>query len=162
MRRGPAARYSDLVFAVAMNEFLEAAVEESATELVAERVPHDRVHADQPRRQVRNREELHELHVHELGARLERQPARLASHVGGGAAAAEDLRQSTGGEDHGGGGDGRQRSSRQIERHHTSNATAGDADFDRCDIAQPSDPFDAAHLVPERRGDSGVVLRKST
>ena len=38
--------------AVAVNKFLESTVEQFTAELVAKRVPQDRVHADEPRRQV--------------------------------------------------------------------------------------------------------------
>src|SRR5258707_873311 len=58
-----------LAHAVARGEILAFAVEEPPAELVAEGVPHDGVHADQPRRKMADREELHELHVDERRAR---------------------------------------------------------------------------------------------
>src|SRR6202011_4605165 len=44
-------------------ELTHLGIEQLAAELVAERIPHDRVHADQPRREMADGEELHELHV---------------------------------------------------------------------------------------------------
>ena len=49
--------------AVAVDELFEVAVEQLAAELVAKRVPHDRIHADQPRRQMTDGEKLHKFHV---------------------------------------------------------------------------------------------------
>src|ERR1700749_4148575 len=59
MRR-TAAGFDLLSDAVAVRDLLHAVVEQPATKLVAERIPHDRVHADQSRREMPDGKELHE------------------------------------------------------------------------------------------------------
>src|SRR6185437_5370623 len=55
--------FAVLVGAISGSEFLQTSVKQPATELVAEWIPHDRIHADQARRQMPDREKLHEFHV---------------------------------------------------------------------------------------------------
>src|SRR6516164_10837736 len=77
-----------LAHAIARGELLALAVEEPPAELIAERVPHDGIHANEPRRQMTDRKELHEFHVDEGYAGAQRQRVAVAAHVGGGAVAA--------------------------------------------------------------------------
>src|SRR3990172_7235248 len=63
--------------AVAVDEFFKPPVEQLAAKLVAKRVPHDRIHADQTRREMADGKKLHELHVNELGAGPEREGVAL-------------------------------------------------------------------------------------
>ena len=67
---------------VALRKFFHAVVEEPATELVAKRIPHDRVHADQSGRQMADRKKLDELHVHERRAGAQCQRITVAAHIG--------------------------------------------------------------------------------
>src|SRR6202011_6183354 len=82
--------------AVARGEFLPVAVEQTSAELVAERVPHDRVHADQPRREMADRGALHELHVDERRAGAQRERVAVAAQMGGGAVGAIKAREPAG------------------------------------------------------------------
>ena len=84
---------------VFVQEFLHFGVQQPAAELVAERVPHDRIHADQPRREMADRKELHELHVDQLGAGAQRERVAVAAHVDRGAVARVEARQAAGGDD---------------------------------------------------------------
>ena len=101
-RRRIAAR---LVAAVIGEKLAPGAVEQPSAELVAERVPHDRVHADQARREMPDRKELHELHVDEVGPGGKRQRIAVAAHIRRGAVAPENPGKPAGGDDHRLGGD---------------------------------------------------------
>jgi hypothetical protein len=74
-------------------------VEQPAAQLVAERIPHDRIHSHQPRREVADRKELHELHVDQLGAGAQCQRVAIAAHVERRAVARIQARQSAGRDD---------------------------------------------------------------
>src|SRR6185437_16065304 len=80
-------------------KLLHPGIQQPSAELVAERIPHDRVHADQPRRKMADRKELHELHVDQLGPRAERERVAVAAHVERGAVARVEARQAAGGDD---------------------------------------------------------------
>src|SRR5260370_7686473 len=73
---------------IVLLEFTHLGIEQSAAQLVAKRIPHDRVHADKPWRKVANGKELHELHVDEFGAGAQRQRIAVTAHVGRRAVAA--------------------------------------------------------------------------
>ena len=88
---------------VVVHELAHLGVQQPAAELVAERIPHDRIHADKARREMADREELHELHVDELGPRAQRQRMAVATHVRRGAVAPIETRESARGEHHGAG-----------------------------------------------------------
>ena len=171
--------------AVAVGELLHVLVEQPAAELVAERVPHDRVHADQPRRQMPDREELHELHVDQRRAGAKAERIAVAAHVGGGAVAAVEPRQPAGGDDGRLGGDHHRRAAADMpgrprpptspstlqEIDHAEVAVAGDAGGLVNDGAQrlrhrragvEEIDIDAARPVVarrERRGDLAVLAR---
>ena len=87
--------------AIGVDELGTLGIEQPPAELVAERVPHDRVHADEARRQVPDRKELHEFHVDEPRARAQRQRVAVAAHVGRGAVAAVEPREPAGRDHHG-------------------------------------------------------------
>jgi len=65
-----------------LRELLHAAVEQPSAELVTERIPHDRVHPDQTRREMADRKELHEFHVDQWRTRAETNCIAVAAHVG--------------------------------------------------------------------------------
>src|SRR5581483_7136281 len=73
--------------AIAMREFFAAVVQKPPAELVAERVPHDWVHADQPRSEMADGKELHEFHIDKLGASTQSERVSVAAHVCGRAVA---------------------------------------------------------------------------
>src|SRR5256885_13720121 len=75
------------VAAFLAEELLLLRVQQPAAELVAERIPHDRIHADEARREMPDRKELHELHVDELRPGAQREYISVAAHVGRGAVA---------------------------------------------------------------------------
>ena len=56
----------NLGMTVFMDEFLTFAIQQAATELVTERVPHDRIHTHHPRGEMSDREELDEFHIHKI------------------------------------------------------------------------------------------------
>src|SRR4249920_2248919 len=66
---------------VMMSEFLTEIVEQPPAELVTERVPHNRIHADQPWREMANGKELDELHIHQRGPGAQRQGIAIAPHI---------------------------------------------------------------------------------
>ena len=68
--------------AIIVQELLAPAIEQPAAQLVAKRIPHDGIHADEARREVTDGKELHELHVDELGARGKAERITVATHVG--------------------------------------------------------------------------------
>src|ERR1051326_8753881 len=84
-----------------LEEFAPRGVEEAPAELVAERVPHDRIHADEPRREMADRKELHELHIDQLRARGERERIAVAAHVDRRAVASIEARKAAGRDDGG-------------------------------------------------------------
>src|SRR5438067_11821344 len=69
------------VAAFLAKELAVLGVEQLPPELVAERIPHDRIHADEPRREMADGKELHELHVDELRPGAERERVAVAAHV---------------------------------------------------------------------------------
>src|SRR5438067_9027044 len=69
------------VAAFLAKELAVLGVEQLPPELVAERIPHDRIHADEPRREMADGKELHELHVDELRPGAERERVAVATHV---------------------------------------------------------------------------------
>ena len=90
---------SRILLAVVLDEFFHVPVEQPPAELVAERVPHDRVHPHQARREVADREELREFHVDQLGAGVEREREGIAAHIGRRAVAPEQTGEPARGED---------------------------------------------------------------
>ena len=135
---------------VILLEFLHLAVEQNAAELVAERIPHDRIEADEPRRQMPDREELHEFHVDQLRAGAQRQRIAVAAHIQRGAVAPIEPRQPAGRDHHGLGRDG----DGLAGLHVNGGGAAGDAVFERDvddeEIADTADRRLALHLVPQR------------
>src|ERR1700687_1573182 len=82
--------------AIIVGKFALRGIQQSAAELVAKRIPHDRIHADEARREMADRKELYELHIDELGAGAQRQRIAVTTHIGGAAVAAIKPRQSAG------------------------------------------------------------------
>src|SRR5207244_4427059 len=76
-----------LVEIIIADELVSFGIEELAAELVAERVPHDGVHADHARRKMPDRKELHELHVDEFRPRAQSERVAIAAHIQRGAVA---------------------------------------------------------------------------
>ena len=143
---------------VAVHELIEVAVQQASSQLVAERVPHDRVHAHQPRRQVGDGEELDELHVDQLGPGPQRQGVGFAPHVGGGAVAAIDLGEAAGGQDHGPGGEGDDLAGHHVQAHRAHGAAVVHDDLGDRDVAHAAHRAQGAHLPPQGAGHprSGV------
>ena len=113
-------------------------VQQLSAELVAERVPHDRVHAYQPRRKMADREELHELHVDQRGTGAQRQRISVAAHIGGGAVAPIEPGQAAG-SDHDGLGLERddRRSGYEVPSRRGFAIATNDIDDDQ--VADPAD-----------------------
>ena len=82
--------------AIARQELLHLPVQQPPAQLVAKRVPHDRVHADEAGEEMADGEELHELHVDQCSTRGEREGMALVRHVGRGAGARVEPRQPAG------------------------------------------------------------------
>ena len=148
---------------VFVQEFLHFGVEQLAAELVAKRVPHDRIHADQPRCEMADRKELHELHVDELGAGAQRERVTVAAHVDRGAVARVEARQSAGGNDRRLGSD-RQRftgdhmDGMSADAHAIVKREVGDQEVaDAADLGHA-----AARCARSVLETAGPVLRKST
>ena len=59
--------------AVVVDELFHIAVQQPPPQLVAERVPHDRVHADKARGQMPDGKKLYEFHIDQRGAGIQRQ-----------------------------------------------------------------------------------------
>ena len=108
-------------------EFLHLAVEQFAAELVTKRIPHDRIESDQARRQMPDREELHEFHVDQLRTGAQRQRITVAAHIQRGAVAAIKPRQPAGRDHHGLGRDRH----RFAGLHMHGGGSAGDAVLER-------------------------------
>ena len=53
---------------IVLLKFMHLGIEQLAPQLVAERVPHDRIHSDEPWRKMADGKKLHELHIDEFGA----------------------------------------------------------------------------------------------
>jgi hypothetical protein len=134
-RRVPGA----FVAAIAVEEFLAVAIQQPAAELVAERVPHDRVHADEPRRQMSDREELNKFHVDELGAGGQRQRVPITAHIRRGAVAAEDAGQAAVCEDHRFGRYRHRRPGREIQTDGADRLAGGDGEVGNRQIADAPD-----------------------
>ena len=139
-----------LADAVAGGELLAVAVEQPSAELVAERIPHDRVHADETRRQMPDREELHEFHVDERRAGAQRERVAVAAHVGGGAVAAVEAGEPAGGDDRRLGGDGDRRAARQMQRHRARDLAAAAHEIDDQQIAGLADGLGAGDHAAQR------------
>src|SRR5262249_8929345 len=86
---------------VAINEFFELAVEQFSAELVPEGIPHYRIHAYQPRRQMADGKKLDEFHIHQLSAGPQRQRIALAAHICRCAVSRIELGQTASGQNHG-------------------------------------------------------------
>src|SRR5438105_7156925 len=74
-------------------------IDQLPPELVAERIPHDGIHADEPRREMPDREVLHEFHVDQLRSGAERERVAIAAHVERGAVARIEPGEAAGGDD---------------------------------------------------------------
>ena len=144
--------------AVGLGELFAAIVEQPAAQLVAERVPHDRVHADQPRRQVADREELHELHVDQRRAGAQRQRVAVAAHVRRRAVAAIEPRQAAGGDDGGLGVDDDRLAGAEMQRHGADDVAAVAQQIDDAQVAGAADARDLVHHRAHclRHGRAGV------
>ena len=176
MRRAPSGRYllldrvgrdiarrriaARLVAAVIGEELAAGAVEQAAAELIAKRIPHDRVHADEARRQMTDREELHEFHIDELGAGGERQRVAVAAHIRRGAVALVDARQPAGGDDDGLGGDRHRLAHGDVERHRADRFAIADDEIRHRQIADPPYRRDLADPAAQRRGDGGAGVQE--
>src|SRR5690242_3528177 len=82
--------------AVPIDELLESTIEQFAADFVTKRVPHNGIHADEPRCELTDGKKLHELHVDELGTGPQRQGVRLTAHVRRSAVARIELGETTG------------------------------------------------------------------
>src|SRR4029077_1456675 len=143
-----------------VDELFELSVEQFASELVAKRVPHDRVHADEPWREMADGEKLHEFHVDELRAGPQGQRVRLAAHVRGSAVALEKFRQSARGENHGFGVNRNQLAIDEIEHNRADSTPIAHDNFNRGKIADASNGRDLAQLASESGGDGGAGIEK--
>ena len=142
--------FAVFVGAVARGEFLHAAVEQPAAELVAERIPHDRVHADQPRRQMPDRKELHEFHVDQRGAGAQRQRIAVAAHIGRGAVAPVKPRQAAGRQHGRLGGDHDRRAGAEMVGDGAGDFAVADDEIDDAEIAGFADRRIARHRGAQR------------
>ena len=134
--------------AVILDEFFHVAVEQAAAELVAERIPHDRVHADEPRREVTDREELGKLHVDQLGAGVERERIRIAAHIGRCAVAPEQTGEPARGEDHRPCRDTDRRAVLEIDPDRARDPSVMDREIGDREPAYPRDPRTLRDLRP--------------
>ena len=146
--------------AVARGELVPVAIEQPAAQLVAERIPHDRVHADQARREVPDGEELHELHVDEAGARAQRQRVPVAAHVGGCTVAAVEARQAAGGNDGRLCRDAHQVAGGHVKCDRTRNLAVDDNEIDDAKIAGLADAGDPVDGRAQRLGDGGARIEE--
>ena len=134
--------------AVILDELFHVAIEQAATELVAERIPHDRVHADEPRREVADREELGKLHVDQLGAGVERERIRIAAHIGRCAVAPEQTGKPARGEDHRPCRDTDRRAVLEIDPDRARDPSVMDREIGDREPAYPRDPRTLRDLRP--------------
>ena len=141
-----------LVTAVIAEEFAAGAVEQTAAELVAEGVPHDRVHADEARRQMSDWEELHEFHIEQLGAGGEGQRVAVTAHIRRGAVALINARQPAGGDDDRFRGDRHRFAFGDVERHRADRLFVADDKIGHRQIADPLYRRDLADPAAQGRG----------
>src|SRR5437588_2009041 len=87
------------IAALLAEELALLGIDQLSTELVAERIPHDGIHADKPRREMPDREVLHEFHVDQLRSGAERERVAVAAHVERGAVARIEAGEAAGGDD---------------------------------------------------------------
>ena len=142
-----------LIAAVIGEEFAAVAIEQPATELVAERVPHDRVHADDARRQMPDRKELHEFHIDKRGAGRERQRIAVTAHVGGCAVALVNAREPASCDDDSLRDNPHRLALGNIERDRADHFAVMHEKIGDSQIADAVYDTDLAYLTPQGRGD---------
>ena len=125
--------------AVIVDEFFHIAVQQPPAQLVTERIPHDRVHADEARGQVADGEELHEFHVDQRGPGVQRQRIGFAAHIDRGAVAPVQPGQPARRQDHRAGGDGDRLSRGQVQRDCARDAPAMGNQRRHRQVADPGD-----------------------
>ena len=138
--------------AVAVNELLHLAVQQPAAELVAEGVPHDGVHADEARREVADREELHELHVHQRRARAQREGVAFARHVVRGARPRVEPGEPAGRDHRRPGGDLDLRAVTEREAERPAHRAFLHHEIGDRDVAERADAGGPAHPLAQRPG----------
>ena len=139
-----------LVDAVKGGEFLARAVEQPPAQLVAERVPHDRVHADETRREMPDREELDEFHVDQRRTCPQRQDIAVAAHVGGGTVASIEPGEPAGGDDGRFGCDGNRHSARDMQRYCARDLVVDAHEIHHQEVAGLADAFGAGDHAAQR------------
>jgi hypothetical protein len=150
--------------AVAPRKLLALRVEKSAAELIAEGVPHNRVHPDQAWSEVANRKKLYEFHVDETCPGAQSQCMAISSHIGRGAIASIEAGHPSGcnycrlrGDDH--------RHPRAEPRCDATAPTTAPSMRTRSMMHRsPALQIAPARLMTERRvfDTAGPVFRKST
>ncbi len=108
-----------------------------------------------PRRQVPDREELHEFHVDQRGAGAQRQRIAVAAHIGRGAVAAVKPRQAAGRQHRGLGGDHHRRAGAEMIGDGAGDFAVADHEIDDAQIAGFADRRIARH-----RGAQGFRHRR--
>ena len=120
------------------------------------------IHADQTRRQMADREELHELHVDQLGAGAQRQRVAVAAHVGRRAVAAIKSGQTAGRDDHGLGRKRHRTAGRHMQRGGATGFAVLNRDINDEQIADRRTPLALFSRVRSVFDTAGPVERKST
>jgi len=132
--------------------------EEPAPELVAERVPHDRIHADQPGCQMTNGKELDEFHVHKRGAGAQSQRITVAAHVGRGAVSPVKPGEATCRQNSRLGGQNDRRARAEMKRNRSSDFAIGKKELDDTQVSRLADAGVPVQDRPQgfRYGRAGV------
>ncbi len=129
---------------VVLLELALLGIEQFAAELVAERVPHDGIHADEAGGQMPDRKELHEFHVDQFGAGAQPERVAVAGHVGGRAVAQIKAGKAAGSDDHRPGGDRDRLAGRNMQGRRATGHAVGHGDIDDQQFA---DALDAAGAI---------------
>ena len=146
--------------AVPVHELVEVSVQQTAPQLVPERVPHDRVHAHQARGQMGDGKELDELHVDELGPGPQRQGVGFPAHVGGCAVPAVDLGQAARGQDDRLGGEGDHIAGYHVHSHRPHGMAVVHHDLGHRDVAYAAHRAQRAYLAPQRARHSRTRVQE--
>ncbi len=138
--------------AVVLGEFLALAVQKNTAQFVAERIPHDRIHADQARGQMADGKELHELHINQRRAGAQGQGKAVAAHVGGSGIALIQARQAARGDHRGTGGNRDPFPAFQMHGNGAQGPAVADHQIRHHQVRDTADAIILTHLVAQGAG----------
>src|SRR5215467_4317339 len=137
--------FAILCDAVVLREFFHAVVKQAASELVTERVPHNRIHADQSWRQMANRKKLDEFHVHQRCTGAQSQGVAVATHIGRCAVAAIKSRETTGCQYRRFCRQSNRSTRSEMQGHRAGNSVARSQKIDDAEVARLADAAGSIH-----------------